>query len=205
MIWAPVEWQMTVPIKTPETNFWNSLLSRKPIDTSCFASDLQYIITLGSFFEIADTGVGLAHCPYYIPPLGIALSPAAIAADVIQANPWWHPCQPNNALPSTLNAGPGATTYTPGHADRWLVYTAPSGTPTGATDGTGIGLYITTQLVLRTFGQYQRCCQKGGFTPDFLLNMISLWELTWYPSQIPLFSQTHFRTNLRNIQRVHER
>lgn len=144
MIWAPVEWQMTVPIKTPETNFWNSLLSRKPIDTSCFASDLQYIITLGSFFEIADTGVGLAHCPYYIPPLGIALSPAAVAADVIQANPWWHPCQPNNALPSTLNAGPGATTYTPGHADRWLVYTAPSGTPIGATDGTGIGLYTTT-------------------------------------------------------------
>ena len=136
-IWAPVEWQMSVPIKTPETNFWNALLSRKPIDTSCFASDLQYIITLGNFFEFSDTGVGLANFPYYIPPLGIAVSPAAVAKDVIEIVPYWHPQQNNGEHPSTLAAGVyGNTTQ-----DRWMVYTKPTGTPLGATDGLGVGLY----------------------------------------------------------------
>lgn len=138
MLWAPVEWQITVPLKTPETNFWNALLSRKPIDTSCFASDLQYIITLGNFFEFSDTGVGLSNCPYYIPPLGIAVAPSAVAFDVIQSTPLWHPCQPNNALPSAF----AGAVYTNKTCDRWLVHTAPSGAVTGLIDGTSIGLYV---------------------------------------------------------------
>ncbi len=82
-IWAPIEWQITVPLKTPETNFWNALLHRKPLDSSCFASDLQYLITFANFFELSDTGLGLAHCPFYIPQDGATRTPAQIALDVI--------------------------------------------------------------------------------------------------------------------------
>lgn len=90
-IWAPVEWQITVPLKTPETNFWNALLHRKPLDSSCFASDLQYLITFANFFELSDTGLGLAHCPFYLPLDGAAKTPVQIAADVITGVSSWHP------------------------------------------------------------------------------------------------------------------
>lgn len=147
VIWAPVEWQISVPIKTPQTNFWNSLLSRKPIDTSCVASDIQYIITLGNFFEFSDTGTGLAHCPYYIPPMGLAVSPTAVAYDVIQAKPFYHPHQANTtaATESVVSGGAGTWAVTQNLADRWIVYTPPSGTtPLGGTYGTSIGLYTAT-------------------------------------------------------------
>lgn len=120
-IWAPVEWRIHIPIKTPQTNFWNSLLSRKPIDTSCFASDLQYILSLANFFEFSDTGTGLAHCPYYTPPLNIAVAPEIVAADVVAATPFYHPHQKNSNGVSTITGSAGAYIYTNKRADSWLV------------------------------------------------------------------------------------
>jgi len=117
MIWAPIEWEISVPIKTPQTNFWNALLSRKPIDTSCFASDLQYILSLGNFAEFSDTGTGLANCPYYIPPFGLAANAAGINADLQQAKPYYHPNQLEVYGASTWSAG----VYTDNTQDRWIV------------------------------------------------------------------------------------
>lgn len=140
-VWAPVEWNIHVPIKTPQTNYWNCLLSRKPIDTSCFASDLQYIIALGNFFEFTDTGTGLAHCPYYYPPLNIATNPSAIAADVQAAIPFYHPNQANRTGESTIAGGAGAYVYTRNLQDGWIVQTAQAGTPVGITPSTGPELF----------------------------------------------------------------
>jgi hypothetical protein len=146
-VWAPLEWQISVPLKTPQTNFWHSLLSRKPIDSSCFASDLQYIIALANFYEFTDTGTGLAHCPYYIAPLGLACSPASIAADVTMAMPFYHPNQSNVGGLSTMAAtgGNAPYTYVRNLADGWVTYTAPSATaagyPIGTVNANGMGLY----------------------------------------------------------------
>ena len=117
---APVEWHISVPLKTPQTNFWNSLLSRKPIDTSCFASDLQVIISLANFFEISDTGTGLAHCPYYYPPGNVAVAPSTIAADVIEGRPFYHPNQYNGGGASTVIDG----VYTDNTTDRYARFEA---------------------------------------------------------------------------------
>lgn len=143
MIWAPIEWRIHIPIKTPQTNFWNSLLSRKPIDTSCFASDIQYIIQLGNLYEFTDTGTGLAHCPYYAPPLNIACAPEIVAADVVAARPFYHPQQNMGNLSgaSTMAGGVGAWVYTPRLADGWYIFTAPAGAPLGKTPSTGPALY----------------------------------------------------------------
>lgn len=132
-VYAPIEWDIHVPIKTPQTNFWNCLLSRKPIDTSCFASDLQYIISLANFYEFSDTGTGLAKCPYYFPPLNIAMSPAAIAAEVVSVRPFYHPCQLMPA--STTIVSPGsysAGVYTATRNDQFGVGAIPSGTSAGS-------------------------------------------------------------------------
>lgn len=116
MVWVPKEWNIIVPLKTPQTNFWQSLLARKPIDTSCFASDLQYTITFGNFYEFSDTGTGLANCPYYIPrTVGAsnALTPAAIAADLAATTSsftTWHPRTQSFQVDSSFN-----------YVDCWLV------------------------------------------------------------------------------------
>jgi hypothetical protein len=143
LVWAPIEWNISVPIKTPQTNYWNCLVSRKPIDTSCFASDLQYIIALGNFYEFSDTGTGLAHCPYYYPPLNVATNPLAIAADCQAAVPFYHPVQgaTSKAGVSVFAGAAGAWVYTKNLQDGWFVRTAPSGTPVGVTPGTGVWLY----------------------------------------------------------------
>ena len=91
MCWAPIEWQIQVPIKTPETNFWNSLLGRRPLDTSCLASDLQYIVTFANFFEFSDTGTGLANNPYYLPLDHANKLPADIATEYAADPPAWSP------------------------------------------------------------------------------------------------------------------
>lgn len=163
LIWAPVEWNISIPLKTPQTNFWNSLLSRKPVDSSCLASDFQYIISLGNFFEFSDTGCGLAHCPYYIPPLGLAASPKCIADDVIQVQPFWHPNQANNSGASVVAGGAGTWTITRNLADGWAVYTKPSGTPLGSTAGTQIGLYGTTQSTGPTHTWPVPCLLPPGY------------------------------------------
>lgn len=104
MIWAPVEWQIQVPLKTPETNFWQSLMARKPLDTSCFASDLQYTILFGNFFEFSDTGVGLANCPFYMKPTAGPVLPSELVSEFSRVGtaggvgtttvmPYWHPHQ----------------------------------------------------------------------------------------------------------------
>lgn len=176
-IWAPIEWAISVPIKTPQTNFWNALLARKPLDTSCVASDIQYIITLGNFFEFTDTGTGLAHCPYYIPPLGVAVSPAVVAADVVLAQPVYHPCQANKSSVSSIAGGAGTYTYTNNTADRWFVYTAPSGSPLGSTPGTGPAIIGTTPTAPTSMlSAYLEPCRLPpsyfytGFSPYLDLN-----------------------------------
>jgi len=121
MVWAPKEWNIIVPLKTPQTNFWQSLLARKPIDTSCFASDLQYTITFGNFYEFSDTGTGLANCPFYLPrTIGAsnALTPSAIAADLAATTSnftTWHPR--TQSFNVTWTTGSVATTY----VDCWEV------------------------------------------------------------------------------------
>jgi hypothetical protein len=62
---VPIEWDVLLPIKTPETNFMYSLERRKPLDTSCFASDLQITFTWSNFNEYTDTGKGYPNAPVY--------------------------------------------------------------------------------------------------------------------------------------------
>jgi hypothetical protein len=73
--------EMIVPLKTPDTNFWQSLHARKPFDSSLTPNDLQITITFGNFFEICDTGKGLANNPFYRIPV-TDNSPAEGAAPV---------------------------------------------------------------------------------------------------------------------------
>lgn len=61
----PTLHEMLVPLKTPDTNFWQSLHARKPFDSSLTPNDLQITITFGNFYEICDTGTGLANNPFY--------------------------------------------------------------------------------------------------------------------------------------------
>ncbi len=167
--WAPIEWDIHVPIKTPQTNFWNCLLSRKPIDTSCFASDLQYIISLANFFEFSDTGTGLAHCPYYYPPLNLAMSPAAMAAEVISLRPFYHPTQ--KAVLSTSASTYSGGAYVSGRNDQYACVLLPSGTPSGLTAGSG-----------------PMICGGGAALPTAVSSQSNNWAL---PSQLPA---AHFYT-----------
>lgn len=62
---VPIEWNVILPIKTPETNFMYALERRKPLDTSCFSSDFQMTFTWSNFHEWSDTGKGYPNAPVY--------------------------------------------------------------------------------------------------------------------------------------------
>lgn len=65
--YVPVEWDIIVPIKTPDTNFHFTSHRRKPLDSTCFSGDLRYQFNWGSFFEVSDTGRGYPNAPVYLP------------------------------------------------------------------------------------------------------------------------------------------
>lgn len=65
--WVPVEWDVFLPIKTPETNFYFSLARRKPLDLTCLSGDYQFTFTWANFYEYTDTGVGYPNAPCYLP------------------------------------------------------------------------------------------------------------------------------------------
>jgi len=62
---VPIEWDILLPIKTPDTNFMYALERRKPLDTSCFSGDFQMTFTWSNFNEWADTGKGYPNAPVY--------------------------------------------------------------------------------------------------------------------------------------------
>ncbi len=64
---VPVEWDVLVPFKTPETNFMYSLQRRKPLDTKCLGGNLQYTFDWGRFDDWSDTGRGYPNAPVYFP------------------------------------------------------------------------------------------------------------------------------------------
>jgi hypothetical protein len=64
---VPVEWDVLVPIKTPETNFMYALQRRKPLDTKCLGGNLQYTFDWGRFDDWSDTGRGYPNAPVYFP------------------------------------------------------------------------------------------------------------------------------------------
>lgn len=68
--YLPVMWDVLLPIKTPDTNFMYSLERRKPLDTSCFASDFKMTFSWSNFNEWSDTGKGYPNAPVYAPQTG---------------------------------------------------------------------------------------------------------------------------------------
>lgn len=62
---VPIEWDVLLPIKTPETNFMYALTRRKPLDTSILAGDMQLNFTWSNFNEWTDTGKGYPNAPVY--------------------------------------------------------------------------------------------------------------------------------------------
>lgn len=62
---VPIEWDVLLPIKTPETNFMYSLERRKPLDASCFSGDVQITFNWANFNEYTDTGKGYPNAPSY--------------------------------------------------------------------------------------------------------------------------------------------
>jgi hypothetical protein len=63
--WVPVSWDVLLPIKTPDTNFFMSFSRRKPLDTTCFSGDFQLTFTWSNFYEWSDTGTGYPNAPVY--------------------------------------------------------------------------------------------------------------------------------------------
>ncbi len=119
LVWAPIEWNITVPIKTPQTNFWQPLLARKPVDTSCFAADLQYTITFAAFYEFTDTGTGLANCPFYLPrTIGASngLTPTQIQSDLQNLTPAMGLFHPS---PASFTGGAGGSNAV--YVDQFIV------------------------------------------------------------------------------------
>lgn len=190
LVWAPKEWNIIVPLKTPQTNFWQSLLARKPIDTSCFASDLQYTITFGNFYEFSDTGTGLAHCPFYLPrTVGAsnALTPAQVAADLAATTSTFTTYHPRTqsftsntftyvdcwAVTGTATVAGGAPTIQISHAtaaaNQWVVssFVSPAFLPPG-----WFYLGLSPQISDAT---YAKLNQSGAFPTNRLGSNPRIW------------------------------
>jgi len=194
LVWAPREWNIIVPLKTPQTNFWQSLLARKPIDTSCFASDLQYTITFGNFYEFSDTGTGLANCPFYLPrTVGAsnALTPAAIAADLAATTSSF-----STFHPRTQSFTSNTFTY----VDSWGVTGTASAAASGATGAptiqfshatSGSNVWLNTAWISPAFlppgwfylgmspqvtdATYAKTLQAGSYPPNRLGSNPRIW------------------------------
>jgi hypothetical protein len=64
---VPIGWDIILPVKTPDTNFFYGLKKRKPLDSSCLAGDLMFTFTWSNFYEWSDTGLGYPNAPVYLP------------------------------------------------------------------------------------------------------------------------------------------
>jgi hypothetical protein len=78
----PIAWDVFLPIKTPDTNFFYALSRRKPLDVRCLSSDLQFTFTWANFYEYTDTGKGFPNAGVFNP------CQTMFAADTIYSPPF---------------------------------------------------------------------------------------------------------------------
>lgn len=188
---VPVMWDVLLPIKTPETNFMYSLERRKPLDTSCFASDFQMTFSWSNFNEWSDTGKGYPNAPIYYPQDMV---------DALHATPF------GATFPTKFDAVIGKQTPYTGIAPPQYLYASSFQTTPALsvfTSEIGAPLLIKTTGGVSSYFQAATADMKKSFIP--LCNAVALNPSVWtnhyrVASGGELKSTVHFKAD-SNIYR----